>query len=46
LPFFYVSWNIAILGLCVSLFVGLASGLFPALLAANSSVINGLRKVV
>ncbi len=46
LPFFYVSWNIAILGLCVSLFVGLVSGLFPALLAANSSVINGLRKVV
>ena len=46
LPFFYVSWNIAILGLCVSLFVGFASGLFPALLAANSSVINGLRKVV
>ncbi len=46
LPLFYVSWNIAILGLCVSLFVGLASGLFPALLAANSSVINGLRKVV
>jgi len=46
LPFFYVSWNIAIFGLCVSLFVGLVSGLFPALLAANSSVINGLRKVV
>ncbi len=46
LPFFYVSWNIAFLGLCVSLFVGLVSGLFPALLAANSSVINGLRKVV
>ena len=29
LPFFYVSWNIALFGLCVSLFVGLASGLFP-----------------
>jgi putative ABC transport system permease protein len=46
LPFFYVSWNIALLGLGASLFVGLVSGLFPALLAANSSVVNGLRKVV
>ena len=46
LPFFYVSWEIAIFGLAVSLFVGLVSGLFPALFAANSSVINGLRKVV
>jgi putative ABC transport system permease protein len=46
LPFFYVSWNIALLGLAVSLFVGFVSGLFPAIFAANSSVINGLRKVV
>ncbi len=46
LPFFYVSWNIATFGLLVSLFVGLVSGLFPALFAANSSVIKGLRKVV
>jgi putative ABC transport system permease protein len=46
LPIFYVSWNIALFGLGVSLFVGLASGFFPALIAANSSVINGLRKVV
>jgi putative ABC transport system permease protein len=46
LPFFYVSWNIALLGLGVSFLVGLASGLFPAVVAANSSVINGLRKVV
>ena len=46
LPFFYVSWNIALLGLGVSLFVGFASGLFPALFAANSSVTSGLRKVV
>ena len=30
LPFFYVSWNIALFGLAVSLFVGLVSGLFPA----------------
>ena len=46
LPFFYVPWNIALTGLGVSFFIGLASGLFPAVLAANSSVINGLRKVV
>jgi putative ABC transport system permease protein len=46
LPFFYVPWNVALLGLSVSLFVGFASGFFPALFAANSSVINGLRKVV
>jgi putative ABC transport system permease protein len=46
LPFFYVSWNVALLGLAVSLFVGFISGLFPAIFAANSSVINGLRKVV
>jgi putative ABC transport system permease protein len=46
LPVFYVPWKIAILGLAVSLFVGFASGFVPALLAANSSVINGLRKVV
>jgi len=46
LPFFYVPWNTALLGLGVSLFVGFASGLIPAVLAANSSVIDGLRKVV
>jgi putative ABC transport system permease protein len=46
LPFFYVPWNIALTGLAVSLFIGFASGLVPAILAANSSVINGLRKVV
>lgn len=46
LPFFYVPWNTALLGLGVSLFVGFASGLVPAVLAANSSVVDGLRKVV
>ena len=46
LPVFYVPWKIALLGLAVSLFVGFASGFVPAMLAANSSVINGLRKVV
>jgi putative ABC transport system permease protein len=46
LPFFYVSWNIALLGLAVSFFIGFASGLIPAVVAANSSVVSGLRKVV
>lgn len=46
LPFFYVPWTVALAGLAVSLFVGFASGVVPATLAANSSVINGLRKVV
>ncbi|MDG3006191.1 ABC transporter permease [Paludisphaera mucosa] len=46
LPFFYVPWNTALIGLGVSFFVGLASGLAPAALAANASVIDGLRKVV
>ncbi len=46
LPFFYVPWKVALAGVGISLFVGLASGLVPAVLAANSSVINGLRKVV
>ena len=46
LPFFYVPWNVVALGLAVSLFVGFVSGLAPAVLAANSSVIDGLRKVV
>ena len=46
LPFFYVPWNVALAGLAVSLFVGFVSGVVPAALAANSSVINGLRKVV
>jgi putative ABC transport system permease protein len=46
LPVFFVPWRIALFGLLVSLFVGFVSGVFPAILAANSSVINGLRKVV
>jgi putative ABC transport system permease protein len=46
LPVFYVPWRVALLGLGVSLFVGFVSGFVPAILAANSSVINGLRKVV
>ncbi len=46
LPFFYVPWSIAWAGLSVSLLIGFASGVFPAIFAANSSVIDGLRKVV
>ena len=46
LPFFYVPWNIALQGLAVSLFIGLASGLYPAMRAANLSVIDGLRRVI
>lgn len=46
LPLFYIPWPTALLGLGVSLFIGLASGLLPALRAANLSVVNGLRRVV
>jgi putative ABC transport system permease protein len=46
LPFFYVSWSTALLGLGVSLFIGFWSGFVPAVRAAQGSVINGLRKVV
>ena len=46
LPFYYVPWNIASFGLSVSLLIGLASGLYPAVRAANLSVVDGLRRVV
>ena len=46
LPFFYVSWPTALLGLGVSVFIGFWSGFVPAVRAAQASVINGLRKVV
>jgi putative ABC transport system permease protein len=46
LPFYYVPWNIALQGLAVSLFIGLASGVYPAIRAANLSVIDGLRRVI
>jgi putative ABC transport system permease protein len=46
LPFFYVSLTTAMIGVTLSLLVGFFSGLIPAILAAQSSVINGLRKVV
>jgi putative ABC transport system permease protein len=46
LPFFFVSWPTALSGLLVSLVIGFASGIVPALLASRLSVIQGLRKVV
>jgi putative ABC transport system permease protein len=46
LPFFYISWTTALLGLAVSLAIGFVSGIFPALRAATLPVVNGLRKVV
>jgi putative ABC transport system permease protein len=46
LPFYYVPWNIALQGLMVSLAIGLASGLYPAVRAANLSVVDGLRRVI
>jgi hypothetical protein len=36
---------VALQALAVSLFVGIASGLGPAVRAANLSVVDGLRKV-
>lgn len=46
LPFFYVPWRTAMLGLGLASAIGLISGIFPAWLAARTSVIQGLRKVV
>jgi putative ABC transport system permease protein len=46
LPFFYVPWNVALQGLAVSLFVGFASGIYPAMRAANLPVVDGLRRVI
>ncbi len=46
LPFYYVPWSIALQGLAVSFFIGLASGAYPAIRAANLSVIDGLRRVI
>lgn len=46
LPFFYVPWSTAVLGLGVSLLIGFLSGLVPAVRAARLPVVDGLRKVV
>ncbi len=46
LPFFYIPWSTALVGLIFSLGVGFFSGIVPAAMAARLSVVNGLRKVV
>jgi putative ABC transport system permease protein len=46
LPFFYVPWNVALLGLAMSLLVGFLGGIYPAYSAATQPVIDGLRKVI
>jgi putative ABC transport system permease protein len=46
LPFFFVPWNVAGLGMAVALAIGLLSGILPAFRAANLSVIDGLRRVI
>jgi putative ABC transport system permease protein len=46
LPFFYIPWRVALQGLAVALSVGFASGLVPAIRAANLPVIDGLRRVI
>jgi putative ABC transport system permease protein len=45
-PVFYVPWTTALGGLAVSLLIGFASGIIPALMAARLSVVQGLREVV
>jgi putative ABC transport system permease protein len=46
LPFFTIPWSITWFGLGASLLIGFVSGSLPALIAANASVIDGLRKVI
>ncbi len=46
LPFFFVPWPTAAVGLVVSVLIGFASALIPAMRASRLSVVNGLRKVV
>jgi putative ABC transport system permease protein len=46
LPFFYIPWHIVLEGLGVSLLTGFISGIYPAVRAANLSVIDGLRRVI
>ncbi len=46
LPFFFVPWKTALLGLGAALVIGFLSGILPAIGAARLSVVNGLRKVV
>lgn len=45
-PYFYVPWETALIGLVGAVLIGLISGLIPAVLAAKTPVVDGLRKVV
>jgi putative ABC transport system permease protein len=45
LPFFFIPWTTALVGLSVSFLIGFVSGIFPAFRASQLSVVNGLRKV-
>ena len=46
MPFFFVPWPTALLGLGAALVIGFVSGVIPAVRAARLSVVNGLRKGV
>jgi putative ABC transport system permease protein len=46
LGFMYVPWNTALAGVLLATLIGLLSGIVPAWQAAQSSVVDGLRKVV
>lgn len=46
LGFLYVPWKTAVAGVLLATFIGLVSGIVPAWRAAQSSVVEGLRKVV
>jgi len=46
LPFFFVPWSTALIGLGASLVIGFLSGILPAFRSSRLSVIDGLRKVV
>jgi putative ABC transport system permease protein len=46
LPVFYIPWSIVLEGIAISLFIGFASGVIPAIRAANLSVVDGLRRIV
>jgi putative ABC transport system permease protein len=46
LPFFFIPWKVAGLGMAVALGIGFLSGILPATRAANLSVIDGLRRVI